>query len=159
MNTTTMTADNTNANVTKSSKRAAKRIVMLDLKRRDWTRFGHSHVGEVMKGHHAVIVPGKSITLCGEMKKTVSTRRDDGRYDHETKTVPYSNRFAVGDFAEYDSYNLSFYGEIVSITEKTVTIRESHGTRVRKLSIPDFSSRNHDWSRDQAAKRNNEWSD
>ena len=50
--------------------------------------------------------------------------------------------FKIGDQAEYGSYNLSYYGKITSITEKTVTIKEDDGTGHR-LSLAEFAWRNY----------------
>jgi hypothetical protein len=57
-----------------------------------------------------------------------------------------STKFMLGDFAEYDSYNLSYIGEIVSITEKTVTIRPQYETTKRRLSLSDFCWRNYNFN-------------
>lgn len=51
--------------------------------------------------------------------------------------------FAIGDTAEYDSYNLSYLGTIVSITEKTVTIQPQYDTRTRRLKLGEFAYRNY----------------
>ena len=51
--------------------------------------------------------------------------------------------FKIGDMAEYDSWNLSYYGKIVSITDKTVTIEEKHfDTKKRRLKLDHFAWRN-----------------
>ncbi len=39
--------------------------------------------------------------------------------------------FLINDKAIYDSYNLKYIGKIVSITEKTVTIKNSSGEKTR----------------------------
>ena len=39
------------------------------------------------------------------------------------------NTFLVGDQAEYDSYNLSYYGPITSISETTVCVANGPKTR------------------------------
>jgi hypothetical protein len=51
------------------------------------------------------------------------------------------NDFRIGDYAEYDSYNLSYLGPIQSITEKTVTIRDISGKN-KRLKIYNFAWRN-----------------
>jgi hypothetical protein len=50
--------------------------------------------------------------------------------------------YHIGDWAEYDSYNLHYFGEITSITEKTVTIKKGIGKGSRRLKIADFAWRN-----------------
>ncbi|MBU2647748.1 hypothetical protein KKI24_23775 [bacterium] len=52
--------------------------------------------------------------------------------------------FEIGDRAEYDSYNLSYIGPILSITEKTVSIDKGNG--VKRLKLKDFIWRNHNFS-------------
>ena len=56
--------------------------------------------------------------------------------------------FVMGDMAEYDSYNLSYYGPITKITAKTITITERHGgePRVHRLPIERFCWRNHNFN-------------
>lgn len=108
-----------------------------------------------MKGHHAVIVPGESIALFGTTRKRVSTATEF----HGFTTEHYERRFRIGDLAEYHAFNLSYYGPIVSIGEKTIAIRESHGSRVHRLDIATFSRRNRDFDVEKAWKRNSEWSD
>ena len=49
--------------------------------------------------------------------------------------------YRIGDMAEYDSYNLHYFGPIKSITEKTVTI-EMIGGKNKRLKIADFAWRN-----------------
>lgn len=95
------------------------------------------------KGHRAEVIKGVSIRLFGT----------DTSYNLHAKGMvekAYSRTFAIGDKAEYDSYNLSYIGTIVQITEKTVTIRE-HGCscdRIHRLSMYDFEWRN--WNFDLA---------
>ena len=72
------------------------------------------------------IVKGKSITI----------------YNHDKKT---KNTFTIGDMAEYDSYNLSYYGPIQSITEKTVTIANRHSGKKSRLKLDTFAWRNWDF--------------
>ncbi len=139
--------------------RSAKKITVWEIKTRDHKSGGRTYAGEVIEGAHAEIVPGKSIRLFG--------MAGDGRRwvrDAEGKLVPgeayvYRKDFAIGDVAEYDSYNLSYCGTIVAITEKTVSIREKHGSRVRRLDLADFSQRNWDFDAEATAKRNSEWMD
>lgn len=110
-----------------------------NLKNRDWTRGGRKHEGSINEGQHADVIPGKSIVLHG-----VYMNRVGG-------PVAYRREFKIGDVAEFDSYNLSFYGKILAIGEKTITI-DSDGLRSRaqRLDICEFSSRN--WDFDQAQK-------
>lgn len=61
--------------------------------------------------------------------------------------------FKIGDKAEYGSYNLSYYGAITSITEKTVTIKEDDGTGHR-LSLAEFAWRNYNFQLERVAREN-----
>jgi hypothetical protein len=68
---------------------------------------------------------------------------ENGRYKW---TCDVSERtFRVGDWAEYDSWNLNYLGQIVAITNKTVTIVDypnSHNPRKRRLDLHTFCWRN-----------------
>ena len=77
------------------------------------------------------VTPGKSITLT-----EVCVDKDVGIRMLTERT------FNVGDQAEYDSYNLSYYGPIKSITKKNVIIKEKHGDRTRRLPFTTFHWRN-----------------
>lgn len=66
--------------------------------------------------------------------------------------------YRLGDQAEYDSYNLSYYGPIVAIGEKTVTISEPyHGSKRRfRLSLEKFFGRNIRFDVIRASARNHD---
>ena len=87
--------------------------------------------------YSAEIIPGQSIRLYGLFHNVWGGPR------------PYDITFGIGDRAEYDSYNLTYVGTIVSIGAKTVTIQ--HGTRHQpersRLSLEQFASRN--WNFDE----------
>lgn len=139
--------------------RSAKKITVWEIKTRDSKRFGRITPGEVIEGAHAEIVPGKSIRLFG----MISAGRRWVR-NAEGKLVPgeayvYRKDFAIGDVAEYDSYNLSYCGTIVAITEKSVSIREKYTTSVHRLDLAAFSRRNWNFDAEETAKRNAEWTD
>jgi hypothetical protein len=59
-------------------------------------------------------------------------------------TVAICRKFVIGDVAEYDSYNLSYCGEIESISDKTVTIVKVRGVSNTKhrLDLNTFCWRN-----------------
>lgn len=73
--------------------------------------------------------PGKSIQIFREKNGVIT----------ECKS------FQVGDQAEYDSYNLSYYGEILAITDNTVTIAHSYGGKKHRLDLNTFCWRNYNW--------------
>ena len=84
------------------------------------------------------ITAGKSIRLYGEA------------YGN-----PVDVTFLIGDEAEYDSYNFSYYGEILSITEKTVTIKPRYGNTNKRLKVRDFIWRNYNFSVEKAIEQRN----
>lgn len=66
------------------------------------------------------------------------------------------NRFVVGDQAEYDSYNLRYYGEIIGITEKSVIIKDKYCSRSHRLKIKQFVQRNIDFNLARVEAHNRE---
>jgi hypothetical protein len=75
----------------------------------------------------------------------------------------YSNRavdktFKIGDKCEYDSYNLSYHGTIVKITDKGVTVRPDYETRTKRLPLNTFMWRNHDFDLERSQAANHETS-
>jgi len=89
-----------------------------------------------------------------------------------------SASFNMFDLAEYDSYNLSYLGHIIGITEKTVTIVEEHcynkwkaiqageytkknewdGPAIHRLKLDSFAWRNYDFNLEKTRKDNHETS-
>lgn len=70
--------------------------------------------------------------------------------------------FSIGDKAEYDSYNLSYIGEITKITDKTVTIVAYRGTvneKTHRLDLYKFAWRNIRFNLAAKQKENSEWYD
>lgn len=106
----------------------------------------HRHAGkvypsEVVPNAYAFISARKSIMLIGTRETTTGTK-------------PYVFTFTIGEVAEYDSYNMSYYGPILAIGEKTVTIAKGDGEGKARLSIEDFSRRNSRFDLDKARARN-----
>lgn len=68
----------------------------------------------------------------------------------------FDKTFKIGDYAEYDSYNLSYFGKIVSITDKSVTIEERYGSTPRRhrLKLSQFTWRNYDFDVDAKQAEN-----
>ena len=112
----------------------AERVIELrNLRGKPWRRAGVTHEGQLAEGHHADIIPGKSIRIFG-----IETNRYGG-------PKAYDKTFKVGDEAEYGSYNLHYFGKIVAIGAKTVRIETSStGGRSRLLDPYEFSFRNRD---------------
>lgn len=67
-----------------------------------------------------------------------------------------TNMFKIGDMAEYGSYNLSYYGPIVAIGQKTVTIKELNSSATHRLSLAKFGWRNINFNHQKAEKYNSE---
>src|SRR5690348_11656791 len=97
-------------------------ITVSEIRAKDWTRHGIRHQGKVTEGHHAEIVPGRSIRLFGTVAAGSRYVRNESGRMVSCEQHPYQRDFVVGDVAEYSSYNLSYTGTIRSITAKTVTI-------------------------------------
>jgi hypothetical protein len=88
--------------------------------------------------YNADIEPGESIRLHGI---------------HQKK--PFDVTFKVGDIAEYDSYNLHYTGQIVKITQNTITINASRtGDRNKRLTMYEFCWRNYDFNEAEVAAKN-----
>lgn len=108
---------------------------------REYRHAGKVHPSEVVPNAYAYIKPGESIMLIGTRELT-------------TGRTPYVITYTLGEVAEYDSYNMSFYGRILAIGEKTVTISKVEGEGKARLSIEDFSRRNCRFDLDKARARN-----
>lgn len=83
------------------------------------------------------------------------------RYDERGKRWGIDSRgYAIGAMAEYGSYNLVYFGAVLSITPKTITVEErGPGGRTRRMPMGEFADRNHDFDLAAAQKRNDEWTD
>jgi hypothetical protein len=64
--------------------------------------------------------------------------------------------FRVGDCAEYDSYNLSYYGTITKISAKTITIKEKYVTKSHRLKFGEFCWRNHNFDLQDTIMKNSD---
>lgn len=66
-------------------------------------------------------------------------------------------RFEIGDMAEYDSFNLSYYGPIVAIGNKTISIRASKYSDCEshtRLKADTFAWRNWNFDQNRVASKN-----
>lgn len=93
------------------------------------------------------IEPRKSIRLYGAYQNHCEyVKNTDGTHTRIEQPKPFDITFKIGDRAEYDSYNLDYCGNIVSIGEKTVTIDTSGtGERTKRLDLWHFAWRNWDY--------------
>jgi hypothetical protein len=125
----------------------------------------HKKWGAARHGLTAHVVPGKSITLHGELPPGSRYVKDPetGRFSTtNTEAMPIRREFKIGDTAECHSYNLVYMGRIKSITAKTVTIVEHEGHSMEKtyrLSLYLFAEKNWDFDMEAACKRNADWTD
>lgn len=143
-----------------ANQNASAPIVVWEIRRKDWKRFGHVYEGEVFAGHHAEIVPGKSIRLFGLSERKYA-RNAEGKTTLSEREV-YKRDFTIGDEAECHSFNITYTGTITAIGEKTVTIVEYHGTpnaKTYRLDLYWFARRNWDFDAQATAERNAAWRD
>ena len=134
-------------NQTESRHGNNKSVVYDEIKSKDRIRFGVKYPGQVLTGYKAVVMPGKSIRLHGSESNLVNG------------PVTFDITFKIGDYAEYDSYNLKYTGKITAIGPKTVTVQERPGTcnaKNHKLSIYTFSWRNFNYDGKKIAAHNAE---
>ena len=103
---------------------------------------------EVKPGEWAEVVKGKSIRLFGAKRRPAPGEK--------AGAVLYENKFEIGDTVEYDSFNLSYTGKIVSITAKTVTIQPPLNDKKRRLKIDTFQWRNWNFDAAETARKNSE---
>lgn len=91
--------------------------------------------------YRTTLVPGQYVTV---------ERVEDGQ-------VVSMRRFKPGDEAEYDSFNLSYTGPIMSITAKSIVVKDSGGVN-RRLKPEVFAWRNWDFDSVETARKNAETS-
>lgn len=97
--------------------------------------------------YNVEIEPRKSIRLYGAYKNHCEyIKNQDDTYTRIDQPKPFDITFKIGDRAEYDSYNLKYTGNIVSIGEKTVTIDPGNNWEGKKrLDLWHFAWRNWDY--------------
>lgn len=133
---TTAAPANTNSGEESSVVRNGKAIRYTNLQ-----AFGRTEIGL-----NALVIPGDSVCLYGV------------NHNHVNGPQIVDVTFSVGDAATCGGRNIDFIGTIVSIGEKTVTVRESaNGTR--RFSIGDFARLNQSFSLAKAEARNAAWMD
>lgn len=95
------------------------------------------------------------VAMGRKLPKAESFMTGEGRTMHRVTVVPGFSvsvnalTYYIGGQAEYDSWNLHYFGEITSITANTVTIRKGGRESCRRLPIDCFAGRN---ARDIASK-------
>jgi hypothetical protein len=110
--------------------------------------------------HRGTVYPGQSTGMFAQFgtsstgKKTIHIT---GRYGN-WKDVDIT--FTEGETAVYDSFNFDYLGEIVKISNKTVTISPQYGgERNKQLDLATFANRNYDFSLEKSEERRRNWSD
>lgn len=105
----------------------------------------------------AVIEEGRAIRIVS-LEDRERRERVGGQHRWVSRCEVAERSFAVGDQAEYDSYNLVYYGPIRSITARTVTI-DGAWKGTKRLTIARFVAKNCDFDLAAAQERNANWSD
>lgn len=155
---------------TAAKKSCTKRLVVLDIHEKDHKHLGRNIPGKVAKGQHAIVEPGRRITLLGDMPESYIEAchvHEDCRANYAVATAcarhalgakaSYRKVFELGDDAVYGSFNLVYTGRIVAIGEKTVSIEDMG--RTHRLDLATFNRRNWNYDADRIRKRNSEWMD
>ncbi len=104
----------------------------------------------------AAVYPKDKIVLSGERPNYDKPQKGLPHSYHVVE--PFSTTYRIGDQAIYDGWNFSYFGEIVAIGPKTVTIKANAGGERRRLTIERFCRRNHRDVRFDHDQRAN-WSD
>ena len=86
----------------------------------------------------------KPVTIRLNARDTVTVVKNE--YISIVRDDTTTNIFKLGDIAEHSSYNLSYYGEILSITDKTVTIQDRRMNRKYRLKLDVFAWRNYNFN-------------
>ena len=128
-----------------------------NIQSRNHKRQGTTYPGEVRDGHHVEVKPGEYVRVYGVRKNRyhyLTVYNMDG--SKSTRVVhydePYDLTFRIGEYAEYDSYNLKYTGPILSIGKKTVTIQGTSGRT--RLTLHEFSWRNEDFDAEKISAEN-----
>ena len=134
---------------TETTAARAPKILIEEIKAKDFVKFGTKHLGEVAVGHKAEVVKNKSIRLFGTSPNRTLTKDSAGNYTVPCAAGPaHDVTFNVGDkaIAHYSgTYDL---GTITAISPTTIVVVEYLGTRserTRRMSLSFFDMYNHDF--------------
>lgn len=136
-----------------------KPVTILNITAPDRKRGGKVIPGEVREGENATITPGLSIRLWGTVR-TLQYRGESIGASYYTNE-PYSIEFRMGDTASYGSYNCTYLGTIIGVTEKRIIIAEDYLTRNQKnhsLTIYEFNWRHKGFDLESIKRHNAEMS-
>ena len=96
---------------------------------------------------------------CTGVSKTgynsITIFRDDR---HGVNPPMEGSTFMVGDICEEDSYNLSYHGTILKITDKTVTIKPKLSNKLKRMALHEFCWRNFNFNLSKSIAENVETS-
>lgn len=104
---------------------------------------------------NATVYPKEKIVLDGHRPDPNVMDETRGRGMHNV--APFTQTFKIGDTAVYHGYNFDYYGTIVSIGPKTITIEE-YGDRKKRLTIARFAFWNRR-DREFSIRERREWTD
>lgn len=123
--------------------------VFMPIVQRGYKRGSHVVGPKRVPARYAVVTPGKSIRLVGLAYP--------GKGDMAGDQRAYDRTFSIGDTAEYDSFNMSYHGEITSIGKGgNVTVAHPYSKRSTRLDAEQFTWRNYDLDLAAAAQRNHD---
>jgi hypothetical protein len=97
-----------------------------------------------------------NMPISAEINLTAKTIRIWGLYTNRNTPQTFDRTFKIGDTVEIDSYNYSYTGPIKNITKGYIECL--HHTKVKRLRICEFVSRNWDLDLEVIAKNNFETS-
>jgi hypothetical protein len=106
-------------------------------------------VGRKADPRFALVYRNRAVLLFGVRERWSDEKR-------ACVATGYARLFKLGEAAEHDSYNLSYYGDIRSISTKCVVIAHKHSRRTSRLTLAHFDSRNWDFDRGEAFAKNSE---
>lgn len=124
-------------------------ITYTNIQPKPYTQFGTLHTPqEKMNTYNADVDPQKSIRLYGTFR------------NHVKGPQVFDRTFSIGDWAEYDSYNISYNGIITAIGKNTVTIQPEHNChKSKRLDLYTFSWRNWNFNLEKSRRDNTNYLD
>ena len=76
--------------------------------------------------------------------------------DERDGTTTRGTTFVIGDTCEQSSYNLSYHGKIVKITDKAIHVQKEYGGCLKRMSVEEFCWRNFDFNAAESTRKNHE---
>lgn len=116
-----------------------------------------SRHGSVLRYENLICFGRTEIGLCAIVSPSDSVVVYGVNHNHVRGPQLIDRTFALGDVCTYGGRNIDYLGKIVSIGEKTVSVRD--GSTIRRLSIGEFARMNMDFDQAKAEARNASWRD